>query len=527
MTSPMRPPRRTARGRTALAASAVFLTVFALGFGPGAPFTAPASALAAGCSGVDSDFNGDGIKDTVIADPEGTVNSVPGAGLIHIVYGGDKGSMQLSQETANVPGGAEPDDQFGFSFAVYDADADGCSDIAVGIPYEDLAAEDVTVRDAGLVQIVYGSAAGPAGGKAVKEHSQGPTATLGGGRETGDWVGYALAGGKTAAGTSYLLIGAPGEALGTVEDAGVFYYLSADPATAVGVNQDTTTAGPVPGEMEVDDRFGSAFATTPTHFAVAGPGEAIGTVPFAGGVAVFSHTLVSGLPKPLVGLSQDIDGIQGAEEPGDGFGTALAMAPYRPSGATSTTESLLAVGIPGEDLATTVDAGAVQVFRITASGTFTQISWIDQNTADAEEQTEAGDFFGQRLAAVNTAPNSVASATTTRLAVGVPGEESSEEHMEKGGVQIFPLVGAPGASDAWIDPGWGIPGEPASRQLAGMSLGATSSALYVGMPYGPAAEHAVHSFSWNVASGGTPTRTFKPGWDGVPTGDVAFGAVAR
>ncbi|MFE2021749.1 VCBS repeat-containing protein [Streptomyces sp. NPDC059499] len=505
----------------------MILTAFALGFGPGAPFTAPATALAAGCSGVDSDFNGDGIRDTVIADPEGTVNSVPGAGLVHIVYGGDKGSMQLSQETPNVPGGAEPDDRFGFSFAVYDADADGCSDIAVGIPYEDLAAEDLTIRDAGLVQIIYGSAAGPGGGKAVKEHSQGPTASLGGGRETGDWVGYALAGGKTAAGTSYLMIGAPGEALGTVEDAGVFFYLSADAATAVGINQDTTTAGPVPGAMEVDDRFGSSFATTPTHFAVGTPGEAIGTVPFAGGVAVFSHTLVSGLPKPLVGLAQDQDVILGAEEAGDAFGTALAMVPYRPSGATSTTEVLLAVGVPGEDLATTVDAGAVQVFRVTASGTFTEVYWLDQNTADAEDQTEAGDFFGQRLAAVNTAPNSTASATTTRLAVGVPGEETSEEHTEKGGVQIFPLVGAPGASDAWIDPGSGIPAEPASRQLAGMSLGATPSALYVGMPYGPAAGHAVHSFGWNVASGGAPTHTFKPGEGGIPTGDVAFGAVAR
>ncbi|MER5895036.1 VCBS repeat-containing protein [Streptomyces sp. NPDC001876] len=505
----------------------MILTAFALGFGPGAPFTAPATALAAGCSGVDSDFNGDGIRDTVIADPEGTVNSVPGAGLVHIVYGGDKGSMQLSQETANIPGGAEPDDRFGFSFAVYDADADGCSDIAVGIPYEDLAAEDLTIRDAGLVQIIYGSAAGPGGGKAVKEHAQGSTSSLGGGRETGDWVGYALAGGKTAAGTSYLMIGAPGEALGTVEDAGVFFYLSADAATAVGINQDTTTAGPVPGEMEVDDRFGSSFAATPTHFAVGTPGEAIGTVPFAGGVAVFSHTLVSGLPKPLVGLAQDQDVIQGAEEAGDAFGTALAMVPYRPSGATSTTEVLLAVGVPGEDLSTTVDAGAVQVFRVAASGTFTQVYWLDQNTADAEDQTEAGDFFGQRLAAVNTAPNSTASATTTRLAVGVPGEETAEEHTEKGGVQIFPLVGAPGASDAWIDPGSGIPAEPASRQLAGMSLGATPSALYVGMPYGPAAGHAVHSFGWNVASGGAPTHTFKPGEGGIPTGDVAFGAVAR
>ncbi|MER5986924.1 VCBS repeat-containing protein [Streptomyces sp. NPDC001787] len=523
MRTPVRAPRRAPRRPAARWVSTVTLAALAFAFGPGAPLAPPAAALAAGCSGVDSDFNGDGIADTAIADPEATVNGVPRAGLVHVVYGGGKGNLALSQETAGIPGAAEPGDQYGFALAAYDANSDGCADLAVGIPYEDL---DV-VPDAGLVQIVYGSPAGLGGGKAVKEHHQGATASLGGGTEDGDWTGYALAGGRTAAGTSYLLIGAPGEAIGTVEDMGVFYYISADAATAVGINQGTTTAGAVPGDPEADDRFGASFAATPTHFAVGTPGEAIGTVPFAGGVAVFSHTLVSGLPKPLVGLAQDQDAILGAEEAGDGFGTALAMVPHRPAGATSTTESLLAVGIPGEDLATTVDAGAVQVFRITASGSFTEVNWIDQNSANAEEETEPGDFFGQRLAAVNTSPNTVASATTTRLAVGVPGEESSEEHREKGGVQIFPLVGAPGASDAWIDPGWGIPGEPAPRQLAGMSLAATPSALYVGMPYGPAAGHAVHAFDWNVASGGAPGKTFRPGENGIPAGDVAFGAVAR
>ncbi|WP_239476251.1 VCBS repeat-containing protein [Streptomyces sp. CS090A] len=520
MTSPMRPPQRAGRGRTALAATAAVLFAFVLGFGSGAPFTGSASALAAGCSGVDGDFNGDGVRDTVIADPEAAVGSVRGAGVVHVVYGGDKGSMQLSQNTEGVPGDAETDDGFGSAVAVYDADADGCSDIAVGIPNEDLG----TTRDAGLVQVVYGSGTGLGAGRTAKEYLQGPSSPLGGTPEAGDWVGYALAAGKTAAGTSYLLIGAPGESLGSVEKAGGFYYVSANAATAVGINQETATA---PGVGEVDDRFGASLAASPTHFAVGAPGEAIGSAPFAGALVVFSHTLVSGIPKPLQGLGQDAEDVQGAEEPGDGFATSLAMIPYRPASATSTTESLLAVGVPGEDLSTTVDAGAVQVFRITASGAVTQVNWIDQNLADAEEQAEAGDFFGQRLAAVNTAPNSTASATTTRLAVGVPGEESSEEHPEKGGVQIFPLVGAPGGSDAWIAPGEGIPGDPAPRQLAGMSLGATPSALYVGMPYGPAAGHAVHAFGWNVASGGESTRSFKPGEGGIPTGDVAFGAVTR
>ncbi|MFH8928296.1 FG-GAP repeat protein [Streptomyces pristinaespiralis] len=510
------------RRRTALTAGALVLTASALGAGP----ATPAAAVAAACSGVESDFNGDGIRDTAIADPEATVGTVPRAGKVHIVYGGDKGALELSQETAGIPGGAERDDQYGFALAVYDADADGCADLAVGAPYEDIS----TNADAGMVHIVYGSAAGLNGGKAAKEHIQGATTTLGGAAEPGDWLGYALTAGRTAGGSPFLVLGVPGESVldPAVEDAGGFYYIHGTGQTVAGlISQDTETGGAIPGSAEPDDRFGASVASSPHHFAVGTPGEALGTVPFAGGAAVLSHTLVSGSPKPLFGLGQDQDIVDGAEEAGDGFATSLAMVPYRPAGATSANESLLAVGVPGEDLSTTVDAGAVQVFRVTAAGTLAKHAWIDQNTADVEQAGDAGDFFGQRLAAVNTAPGSTSSGTNTRLAIGVPGEESAEEHQEKGGVHIVPLVGAAGASDAWIDPGWGIPGEPAPVQLAGMSLAGSTAGLYVGMPYGPAVDHGVHLFPWGTANGGAPTKTFKPGWDGIPAGDTAFGAAVR
>ncbi|MEV4334793.1 VCBS repeat-containing protein [Streptomyces sp. NPDC049597] len=491
----------------------------ALGLGPAASV-----AVAAGCSGAESDFNGDGIRDTAIADPEATVAGQARAGLVRIVYGGGKGTYELTQDSPNVPGGPEAGDEYGTALAVYDADLDGCSDLAVGMPYEDIG----TAADAGAVHIVYGSAAGINGGKVPKEHIQGEGRTLAGTAEAGDWVGYALAAGRTSAGTPYLIAGIPGESIGTVEDAGGAVYIHGAAQTVAGIHQDFENAGgAVPGVAETDDRFGSSITASPTHFAIGSPGEALGTTPFAGAATVFSHTLVSGWPKPLFGLGQDQTTISGAEEPGDGFATALAMVPYRPSGATSTTESLLAVGVPGEDLATTVDAGAVQTFRITASGTFSEVAWIAQDTADVEQESEPGDFFGQRLAAVNTAPSSTSSGANSRLAIGVPGEESSEEHREKGGVHIVPMVGAPGASDSWIDPGWGIPGEPAPTQLAGLSLSATSGGLYVGMPYGPAAGHAVHLFPWNVANGGAPTQTFRPGEGGIPAGGTAFGAAVR
>jgi hypothetical protein len=518
----LRSPPRALRRRTVLVTSVVVLTVLGLGIGPAERF-APTAAAVAGCSGAESDFNGDGVRDVVIADPEATVSGKERAGLVRIVYGGGSGTLELSQDSVGMPNAAEPGDEFGHALAVYDANADGCADIVVGIPYEDIS----TNVDAGLVQIVYGAPTGLNTGRAVTEHYQGSSGTLGGGPESGDWTGYALAAGKSSSGTPYLLIGAPGEALYSSEDAGVFWYVHGTAQTVVGIHQDSTTGGAVPGALEPDDRYGASLAATPTHFAVGTPGEAVGTTTFAGGVAVFSHTLVNGYPKPLLGLGQDQDVIGGAEEFGDGFGTSLAMAPYRPSGATSTTESLVAVGVPGEDLATTVDAGAVQVFRVTATGAYSEVMWIDQNSVDVAGVGEAGDFFGQRLAAVNTAPNSVSTGANTRLAIGVPGEESAEEHREKGGVHIVPMVGSAGASDVWIDPGYGIPGEPAPAQLAGLSLASSPAGLYVGMPYGPAAGHAVHLFPWAVASGGAPTQSFKPGEGGIPAGDVTFGAAVR
>ncbi|MFG3511519.1 MULTISPECIES: FG-GAP repeat domain-containing protein [Streptomyces] len=510
-------------GRTWRHSAAAIVTGTLLAWGLGAGGT-PAVAAVACPSGVDSDFNGDGIRDTVIADPEATLGTVAKAGEVHVVYGGGKGTLTFSQTLDNIPGAPEANDQYGYALAVYDADLDGCSDLVVGTPYEDMG----TVPDAGVVHLLYGSTSGlNAGTKPVKEFYQGTDKPLGGGTETDDWVGYSLAAGKTSAGAPYLLIGNPGESIGTVDDAGGFYYVGGTAQTVGFVHQDTETAGAVPGTAEQDDRFGTTLAATPTHFAVGAPGEALGTVAFAGGVGLFSHALTTNSPKPVNGLGQDQDVIGGAPEVDDQFGAALAMVPYRASGATSTTESLLAVGVPGEDLSTTVDAGAVQVFKLAANGTFAETAWIDQNSADVDQESEAGDFFGKRLAAVNTSPNTTATATTTRLAIGVPGEESSEEHAEKGGVQIVPLVGAPGASDQWIDPGYGVPGIPAPRQLAGLSLAATPSLLYVGMPYGPAEARGVHGFPWNVASGAAPTVTIKPGEGGLPATGVAFGTTVR
>jgi hypothetical protein len=479
---------------------------------------------------VEADFNGDGQRDLAVADPEATIAGHADAGAVHVVYGGGKGNLQLSQDSAGAPGSPEDGDRFGHSLAVYDANLDGCSDLVVGIPYEDLSVtpesgEAVNYRDAGLVQIYYGAPTGLGAGPAAKEILQGEGKHLAGLAEHEDWIGYALAAGKSSSGVPFLAVGGPGEDLGTVTDAGAVFYMSGTELTKVTVQQDTEVAGAVPGVAEQDDRFGFSLAATPTHLAVGVPGEALGTVTFAGAATVFTHTLISNSPEPLAGLAQDQDAISDEGETADRLGTAVAMVPYRSSGATSTTESLLAVGVPGEDLETTVDAGAVHFFRLTAT-TATQTSWVNQNTDGMEGESEAGDFFGQQLAAVNSSPNTASTATTTRVAIGTPGEEWQGD-LEKGGVQIVPMVGPPGADDHWIDPGYGVGDVVGPHMYTGLSLGSTPNLLYVGVPYGEPGARAVHGFSWNVANGGAPTVSYKPGAGGIPAGGKAFGAVVK
>lgn len=487
----------------------------------------PQAHAAATCAGgVESDFNGDGVRDTAIADPLATVSNQAEAGLIRVVLGGGKGVVTVSQDMANVSDAAEAGDRFGFSLAVYDANADGCSDLAVGLPYEDISA----VRDAGLVQIIYGSPSGIGQGTPSLGIRQGADGNMADTYESEDWVGYSVAGGTSATGVPFLVIGVPGEdssdGHAQLTDMGLAAYAYGVTPSVTSFHQNSPDVWHDP---EAGNRFGAAVAATGQHFVVGTPGAVIGTADQAGGVVAFRPSLnTNNIPQPLFGIGQDSTGAgDTVAESGDGFATSLSMAPYRPSGATSNAESLVAVGVPNEDVGIKADAGAVQLLHIAAAGSVTETQWINQDIADVDETADASDYFGQRVAATNTSPTAVSTATTMRVAVGIPGEETSGAPLDTGGVQLFPMVGAAGASDTRIEPGNGIPAAAAPRQFAGMSVGAAGAVLYVGMPYGPAAGRAVHAYAWSVASGGAPTQTWKPGEGGIPAEAASFGAVVR
>jgi hypothetical protein len=471
-----------------------------------------------------TDFNCDGQRDIAIADPTATVGTDTDAGLVRISYGDGKGTAEISQDSGNVPNGAEAGDRFGEAMDVVDYDMDGCTDLVVAAWREDIG----SAGNAGMVTVIYGDRDGLAKGRsseAVQQNAGG--GDLGrGASEAGDQFGRALAAGTTTDGDPYIVIGVPGEDYQKVADAGVVYYLHG--GTNVLLSQDTPGYG---GSLETGDRFGDAVAASPEHLVIGMPDEDVKTHADSGTVQILSHDLnADGIPKPVAAFGQGSDLVSGNPETGDQFGASLAMVPYRPAGSPSATDSILVIGVPDEKIGPDkAGAGRVVILRVTATGTFTELSGFGQDAANVSGGPEIDDHFGQEVAAVNTSPTEVGTAQTMLLAVGIPGENSSTAD-DTGAIQVFSLLGAPGDSDHWVGAGsHGMPGQSGAGQKLGTSIHATDTGLYIGMPYGPTAHGALHDVPWaNITDGaGLPVTTYQPGSGGFPAVGDTFGRVAR
>ncbi|WP_258054516.1 S8 family serine peptidase [Streptomyces sp. Ru71] len=474
-----------------------------------------------------TDFNGDGVEDTAVGDPKATVGGDAKAGVVRVVYGGGKGTAEINQDVRVVSEGAEPNDSFGENLATVDYDDDGYTDLVVGVPSEDVG----TVTDAGSVQVFYGAAGGLSTGKAPLNLVQGSGegSILSSAPEAGDRFGAAVAAGRTTGGEPYLVIGVPGEDLGTVTDAGSAHYLRG--SINVALHQDKPG---VDGTAEAGDKFGSAVAASANHIVIGSPGEAIGTLANAGGVQIFKHDLsADGIPTPLQGISQDDDFVSGASEAGDQFGASVAAVAYAPSATSAATDTVFAVGSPGEALtvgtSSVSQAGAVQSFRVTGAGAVTQAANFNAEVANVQGSAETGDKFGQKVALANLAPHDPASASTLVLAVGIPGEDVGTT-ADAGAVQTFYPFGAPGDTDFWLEAGnaSGLAGTPTAGHAIGNYLGVTASRLYVGVP-NSAPYGIAQAVPWSNATGGRTGATgtvtvYQPGQNGLPAAGGGFGS---
>jgi hypothetical protein len=162
------------------------------------------------------DFNGDGKADLAIGVPNRTVGTSAHAGAVHIRYGlpafaGNPlpldSHSQLWTQNALFPVNhpfdrSESDEFFGAALEAGDFNGDGNTDLAIGVPLEDVIVATATTFQniimAGEVDVVYGSS-GPGLSIAIqnaqvwtKGRGNGALQTLQGAPRSGDLFGFSL-----------------------------------------------------------------------------------------------------------------------------------------------------------------------------------------------------------------------------------------------------------------------------------------------------------------------------------------------
>lgn len=122
---------------------------------PGVPGEAAADD-AFGASLAAADFGNGSRADLAVGVAADTVDNVPAAGSVNVLYGSAPGltatgSQLWSQDSTGIIGTAQPGDLFGADVSTGDFDGDGHADLAVGVTYEDLGSS----IDAGVANVIY------------------------------------------------------------------------------------------------------------------------------------------------------------------------------------------------------------------------------------------------------------------------------------------------------------------------------------------------------------------------------------
>ena len=447
------------------------------------------------------DFNGDGYADLAIGAWEEDLNFREDAGVVIVLYGSADGlsatgSERWTQNVGGIQDEAETGDQFGRSLAAGDFDGDGFSDLAVGVPGEDLrddpACHDATFpcEDVGAVAVLYGSNTGLTGRDQFwTQASPGVADTL----DEFERFGGALAAANFGNGRrDDLAIGVSSEEVNAGDDAGAVnvLYGARGGLSANGSQLWHQNTPGILGRAESLDHFGNSLAaanfgqSNHADLAIGVFNEDLSGAQGPGAVAV-----VYGSPDGLSTAgnqlwSQASSGIEDDPEFADRFGQALSAADFGKSNYAD-----LAVGVPDEDLGAAENAGVVHVLYGTSTGLSADGAQLWSQDADGVEETpELVDGFGRALAAADFGNGAYAD-----LAIGVPGESVGDPAIASAGAVEVLYGSADGLAAAgaqlWFEGAGGLPDSPEEGDFFGSGLGAadfgngSQADLAVGVPW--------------------------------------------
>jgi hypothetical protein len=474
------------------------------------------------------DLNGDTFEDAVVGNPYATVNGRAEAGSVTVLFGDADGRIGegARRVLTQADGGSRPEagDHFGWSLSINEITSNRRPGLLIGSPHEDAPG----AVDAGIAQVIQFVPPGqPHAGQAV-----GVTLTQadGGGQvEAGDEYGYSVVlGDARGRDNSFSFVGAPGEDVDGVADAGVINgLLGSDGGGAPlpelsGGNELGQGTAHLPGVPQAGDRFGATLAIADLavnpfrHYLFTGaPGDEVDGQDGAGSVTVASledafYAGPSGTPEaPIQLLTQNSLDVPGSAETGDGFGTSIAAGNQWPASLACGPWEY-AIGVPGEDVGRARDAGGVNLFD-SVSSSLRPAGWLDQN-APGLGGADTGDRFGATVAI---------RPTNDGLAVGAPGEDVGTA-LNAGAVVLADgsLTAPTNLRTITLDSP-GVPGSARYGDRLGSSMGAQSgrqeNVIAVGAP------RLTGGLVLVLPQANGPVRAWTSGQGGVP-GTARFGS---
>jgi hypothetical protein len=144
-----------------------------------------------GLSLAGANFGGASQSDLAIGVPFEDVGTGTGAGAVSVLYGSSTGLTSTdqfwTQDTSGVPGIVEDFDRFGSSLTTANFGFSSHSDLAIGVPLEDVGA----ISNAGAVNVLCGSTTGLSS-TSSQQWTQNTTGVAGDGAEESDLFGDAL-----------------------------------------------------------------------------------------------------------------------------------------------------------------------------------------------------------------------------------------------------------------------------------------------------------------------------------------------